>query len=100
MAKVVRDGPELIVGVAFTRLIDVQGSEQFEARWLKALRQYLKWSNSQLELEKTFKDKDIQRINYCQRYLNVTRIADVTLARGKQLDPHMYKGERSLFSSM
>eukprot|EP00957_Ditylum_brightwellii_P187546 14282396-Ditylum_brightwellii.AAC.1 len=47
-----------------------------------------------------FKDKEIQRINYCQIYLNVTRIADVTLASGKQLDPHMYKGERSLFSSV
>eukprot|EP00957_Ditylum_brightwellii_P055237 4186842-Ditylum_brightwellii.AAC.1 len=28
MAKVIRDGPELIAGVAITRLIDVQGSEQ------------------------------------------------------------------------
>ena len=27
-------------------------------------------------------------------------IANVTLACGKQLDPHMYKGERSLFSSV
>jgi hypothetical protein len=47
-----------------------------------------------------FKDKDIQRINYCQIYLNVTTIANVTLACGKQLDPHMYKGKRSLFSSV
>eukprot|EP00957_Ditylum_brightwellii_P101365 7725207-Ditylum_brightwellii.AAC.1 len=47
-----------------------------------------------------FKDKDIQRINYCQIYLNVTSIADVTLACGKKLDPHMYKGEKSLFSSV
>ena len=46
-----------------------------------------------------FKDKDIQRINYCQIYLNVTTIADVTLACGKKLDPHMYKGDRSLLSS-
>eukprot|EP00957_Ditylum_brightwellii_P160580 12225158-Ditylum_brightwellii.AAC.1 len=95
---------------------------QFEVQWLKALRRYLKWSNSQLELEKTyvytlqrindehimpkiiasgrFKDKDIQRINYCQIYLNVTTIADVTLANGKQLDTHMYKGRRSRFSSV
>eukprot|EP00957_Ditylum_brightwellii_P115196 8785462-Ditylum_brightwellii.AAC.1 len=47
-----------------------------------------------------FKDKDIQRINYCQLYLNVTTIADVTLASGKQLDPHMYKEGRSLYSSV
>eukprot|EP00957_Ditylum_brightwellii_P094329 7182424-Ditylum_brightwellii.AAC.1 len=107
MAKVIRDGPELIAGVAVTRLIDVQGSEQvknflhrmrsnsqaqkllviacswaqhqyrwntyiledvnshlsqFEAQWLKALRRYLKWSNSQLELEKTYVYL-LQRIN-------------------------------------
>ena len=47
-----------------------------------------------------FKDKDIQRINYCWIYLNVTTIAVVTLASSKQLDPHMHKGERSLFSSV
>eukprot|EP00957_Ditylum_brightwellii_P003704 280442-Ditylum_brightwellii.AAC.1 len=47
-----------------------------------------------------FKDKDIQWINYCQIYLNVTTIADVTLASGKQLDLHMYKEERFLYSSM
>eukprot|EP00957_Ditylum_brightwellii_P132102 10071623-Ditylum_brightwellii.AAC.1 len=107
MAKVIRDGPESIVGVAVTRLIDVQGSElvknflccmrsnsqaqkllvitcswaqhqcrwnkliledviscllQFEACWLKALRQYLNRSNSQLELGKTYA-YPIQRIN-------------------------------------
>eukprot|EP00957_Ditylum_brightwellii_P142067 10823637-Ditylum_brightwellii.AAC.1 len=28
MAKVIRDGPELIAGIAITRLTDVQGSEQ------------------------------------------------------------------------
>eukprot|EP00957_Ditylum_brightwellii_P121808 9288920-Ditylum_brightwellii.AAC.1 len=47
-----------------------------------------------------FKDKDIQQINYCRIYLNVTTVADVTLASGKQLNPHMYKGDRSLYSSM
>ena len=46
-----------------------------------------------------FKDKDIQRINYCRIYLNVTTIADVTIACGKKLDPHMYKGDISLLSS-
>eukprot|EP00957_Ditylum_brightwellii_P156137 11884290-Ditylum_brightwellii.AAC.1 len=39
-----------------------------------------------------FKDKDIQQINYCWIYLNVTTIADVTLVSSKQLDLHMYKG--------
>eukprot|EP00957_Ditylum_brightwellii_P202589 15330834-Ditylum_brightwellii.AAC.1 len=47
-----------------------------------------------------FKDTEIQRVNYCWIYLNVTTIANVTLACGKQLDPHMYKGERSLVSSV
>eukprot|EP00957_Ditylum_brightwellii_P011294 854359-Ditylum_brightwellii.AAC.1 len=47
-----------------------------------------------------FKDKDIQCINYCQIYLNGTTIAGVTLASSKQLDPHMYKGDRSLYSSV
>eukprot|EP00957_Ditylum_brightwellii_P023632 1783647-Ditylum_brightwellii.AAC.1 len=62
MAKVIRDGPESIAGVAITILIDVQGSEQFEARWLKALRLYLKRSNSQLELEKMYV-YPLQRMN-------------------------------------
>eukprot|EP00957_Ditylum_brightwellii_P198198 15102362-Ditylum_brightwellii.AAC.1 len=48
----------------------------------------------------SFKDKEIQRINYCQRYHNATAIANVTLACGKQLDPHLYKGDRTLFSSV
>ena len=47
-----------------------------------------------------FKDKEIQRINYCWIYLDVTTIADATLACGKQLDPHMYKGDGSLYSSV
>eukprot|EP00957_Ditylum_brightwellii_P004305 326691-Ditylum_brightwellii.AAC.1 len=47
-----------------------------------------------------FKDKEVQRINCCQIYLNVTAIANVTLACGKQLNPHVYKGEKSLFSSV
>eukprot|EP00957_Ditylum_brightwellii_P184945 14085172-Ditylum_brightwellii.AAC.1 len=47
-----------------------------------------------------FKDKDIQMINYCQIYLNVATIADITLACGKKLDPHMYKGGKTLFSSV
>eukprot|EP00957_Ditylum_brightwellii_P031317 2374112-Ditylum_brightwellii.AAC.1 len=47
-----------------------------------------------------FKEKDKQRINYCQIYLIVTTIADVALASGKQLDPYMYKGKRSLFRSV
>ena len=104
-------------------ILDNVGSRlpHFEARWLKALQRYLHRSNSQLELEKNyvyplqrindkyimprvvesgkFKDKDIQRINYCRIYLNVTTIVDVTLACGKKLDPHMYKGDRSLLSS-
>eukprot|EP00957_Ditylum_brightwellii_P080259 6104830-Ditylum_brightwellii.AAC.1 len=53
-----------------------------------------------MELESTFKDKDIQWINYCQIYLSVTTIADVTLASSKKLDPHMYKEDRSLYSSV
>eukprot|EP00957_Ditylum_brightwellii_P034732 2632452-Ditylum_brightwellii.AAC.1 len=47
-----------------------------------------------------FNDKDVRRINYCQIYLNVTTIADVTLASSKQLDPHMCKGGRFLYSSV
>ena len=104
-------------------ILDDVGSRipHFEAQWLKALQRYLHRSNSQLELEKNyvyplqrindeyimprvvesdkFKDKDIQRINYCQIYLNETTIADVTLACGKKSDPHMYKGDQLLLSS-
>eukprot|EP00957_Ditylum_brightwellii_P089205 6793320-Ditylum_brightwellii.AAC.1 len=39
-------------------------------------------------------------MNYCWIYLNVTTIADVMLGCDKKLDPHMYKGERSLLSSV
>eukprot|EP00957_Ditylum_brightwellii_P165607 12606976-Ditylum_brightwellii.AAC.1 len=46
-----------------------------------------------------FEAKEIQHINYCQMYLNVTTIVDVTLANGKQLDPHMLNSTRSLLSS-
>eukprot|EP00957_Ditylum_brightwellii_P094984 7233544-Ditylum_brightwellii.AAC.1 len=46
-----------------------------------------------------FKDKDIHHINYCRMYLNVTTIADVTLANGKHLDPHILNGTTSLYSS-
>eukprot|EP00957_Ditylum_brightwellii_P071449 5431302-Ditylum_brightwellii.AAC.1 len=45
------------------------------------------------------KDKEIQCINYCQMYLNVTTIADVILANGKHLDPHMINNTTSLYSS-
>eukprot|EP00957_Ditylum_brightwellii_P073375 5576385-Ditylum_brightwellii.AAC.1 len=45
-----------------------------------------------------FKDKEIQCINYCQMCLNVTTIADVTLANGKHLDPQMINGTTSLYS--
>eukprot|EP00957_Ditylum_brightwellii_P104588 7969157-Ditylum_brightwellii.AAC.2 len=65
----------------------------------------LQWINDEHIMPKViasrkFKGKDIHQINYCRIYLNVTTIADVTLASGKQLDPHMYKGERSLYSSV
>eukprot|EP00957_Ditylum_brightwellii_P017768 1338038-Ditylum_brightwellii.AAC.2 len=46
-----------------------------------------------------FKTKEIQCINYCQMYLNVTIIVDVTLANGKQLNRHMLNGIASLYSS-
>eukprot|EP00957_Ditylum_brightwellii_P145085 11050129-Ditylum_brightwellii.AAC.1 len=46
-----------------------------------------------------FKDKEIQSINYCQVYFNVTTVADVTLANGKHLDPYMINGTTSLYGS-
>eukprot|EP00957_Ditylum_brightwellii_P118231 9017371-Ditylum_brightwellii.AAC.1 len=46
-----------------------------------------------------FKDRDIQLINYCRMYLNVTTLSDIVLADRKMLDPYMYNGERSLMSS-
>eukprot|EP00957_Ditylum_brightwellii_P167325 12738295-Ditylum_brightwellii.AAC.1 len=36
------------------------------------------------------KDRDIQQINYCRMYLNVTTLSDTVLVDGKTLDPHMY----------
>eukprot|EP00957_Ditylum_brightwellii_P085042 6466490-Ditylum_brightwellii.AAC.1 len=41
----------------------------------------------------------MQCINYCWMYLNMTTLADIVLANGKPLDPHMYKGHKSLLSS-
>eukprot|EP00957_Ditylum_brightwellii_P129359 9867735-Ditylum_brightwellii.AAC.1 len=45
------------------------------------------------------KAKEIQRINYCQMHLNVTTIADVTLANGKYLNSLIINGTTSLYSS-
>eukprot|EP00957_Ditylum_brightwellii_P090804 6914495-Ditylum_brightwellii.AAC.1 len=46
-----------------------------------------------------FKCKEVKCINYCQMYLSVTTIVDITLASGKHLDPHMISGTKSLYSS-
>eukprot|EP00957_Ditylum_brightwellii_P008961 678164-Ditylum_brightwellii.AAC.1 len=54
---------------------------------------------SKVCLSGKFKDRDIQQINYCRMYLNVTSLSDIVLADRKMLDPHMYNGERSLLSS-
>eukprot|EP00957_Ditylum_brightwellii_P174266 13267723-Ditylum_brightwellii.AAC.1 len=56
-----------------------------------------------MELESTYV-YPLQRINderiMAKIYLNVATITDVTLASSKKLDPHMYKGDRSLDSSV
>eukprot|EP00957_Ditylum_brightwellii_P092638 7054198-Ditylum_brightwellii.AAC.1 len=54
---------------------------------------------SKICLSGQFTDRDIQRINYCRMYLNVTILSDIALADRKTLDPHKYNGERSLLSS-
>eukprot|EP00957_Ditylum_brightwellii_P161430 12291212-Ditylum_brightwellii.AAC.1 len=46
-----------------------------------------------------FRAKEIQHINYCQMYLNVTTIASITLANGKHLNPHMLNSTASLYNS-
>eukprot|EP00957_Ditylum_brightwellii_P000145 11022-Ditylum_brightwellii.AAC.1 len=46
-----------------------------------------------------FSDKEIQCINYCRMYLNVTTLADIVLADGTTLDPRIYQGQHSLLSS-
>eukprot|EP00957_Ditylum_brightwellii_P120989 9227727-Ditylum_brightwellii.AAC.1 len=38
-------------------------------------------------------------MNYCQLYLNITTLIDITLADRNTLDPHMWSGNRSLLSS-
>eukprot|EP00957_Ditylum_brightwellii_P180486 13748700-Ditylum_brightwellii.AAC.1 len=42
---------------------------------------------------------EIKNINYCREYLGVTTLADITLANGCTLDPHMRSGNILLFSS-
>eukprot|EP00957_Ditylum_brightwellii_P155941 11870099-Ditylum_brightwellii.AAC.2 len=54
---------------------------------------------SKVCLSRQYPDRDIQRINYCRMYLNVTALSDTVLVDRKMLDPHMYDGERSLLSS-
>eukprot|EP00957_Ditylum_brightwellii_P091374 6957095-Ditylum_brightwellii.AAC.1 len=54
---------------------------------------------SKVCLSGQFKGRDIQQINYCRMYLNVTTLSDIVLVDRKTLDPHMYNGERSLLSS-
>eukprot|EP00957_Ditylum_brightwellii_P122127 9313934-Ditylum_brightwellii.AAC.1 len=92
-----------------------------EERWLKLLREYLKKIDASIEIYRDmsyplqkygdvhlmpkiiqclrFKEKEIQQINYCRLYLNVTTLADITDATGKLLDPQMYQGQVSLLSS-
>eukprot|EP00957_Ditylum_brightwellii_P155424 11830683-Ditylum_brightwellii.AAC.1 len=102
--KVIRDGSAELAGAAMTQLIDVQGMEQATIEMEDDHVYPLQRVNDEhimpcVIMSGKFKAKDIQRINYCQMYLNITTIANVTLANGKQLGPHMINGITSLYSS-
>eukprot|EP00957_Ditylum_brightwellii_P027159 2053426-Ditylum_brightwellii.AAC.1 len=46
-----------------------------------------------------FTPNKTRKINYCREYLGVTTLADITLADGCNLDPHMRSRNILLFSS-
>eukprot|EP00957_Ditylum_brightwellii_P116619 8895776-Ditylum_brightwellii.AAC.1 len=46
-----------------------------------------------------FTDKEIQCIDYCWMYLNMTTLANIVLADGKSLDPYIYKGRKFFLNS-
>eukprot|EP00957_Ditylum_brightwellii_P017505 1319197-Ditylum_brightwellii.AAC.1 len=46
-----------------------------------------------------FSPIELKKLNYCQVYLGVTILSDITLADGRTLNPHMRLDNLSLFSS-
>eukprot|EP00957_Ditylum_brightwellii_P023663 1785830-Ditylum_brightwellii.AAC.1 len=93
----------------------------FEARWIISLCKYLAKIAATIETDNCyvypkqrifdkhimprvcksgiFADKEIQQINYCWIYLNVTTLATIVLTDGTTLDPHMYQGQCSLLGN-
>ena len=92
-----------------------------ESKWLKSLRDYLKYVNGSIEIDQTyiptlervhdffimdaildshrFSDKEIQQINYCRLYLQAITISDLTQANGTKLDLAMLRGQPDQASS-
>jgi hypothetical protein len=88
-----------------------------ESEWIKSLRTYLGAINGSLLLDQTglpplmrendqylmeiatnmgkFKPHQLQRINYCRLYMNVTTVSEITNAKGDMLDPAMLNGDRA-----
>ena len=94
------------VGTSISFLTDTTTKlpHSIESKWLQSLREYLRVIKGHIELDQTyistpervhdyfimdaviqsgkFKDKEIRWINYCQLYLQVVTISDLTQANG------------------
>jgi exonuclease III len=92
-----------------------------ESKWMKSVRQALNTMNGKFRLDneylitgerdrdthlmdeilqsKMFTPTEINQLNYCRLYLNVTTIADITMPNGRNLDSSYVSGEPSLQSS-
>jgi hypothetical protein len=86
-----------------------------ESKWLKSLRHYLFTINGTIELDTNiiqplqrihdcylmdavlatdqFTSNQVRMIHYCQLYLQVLTLSDITLANGTHLDPALYQGQ-------
>ena len=42
----------------------------------------------------------LKRINYCQMYLNVLLLSDITMPHGKQIEASAYHGDRDALHSV
>ena len=123
LLRVTMSWAQFCVGTSAPVLQDVVTKwPHFKAKWLKSLRQYLWDINGQIILADNYvprlqRNKDhflmdlvlaskkfgptaIKRINYCQLYLNIVLLSDITSPNGCHLDKAAYKGHCTCLSSM
>lgn len=101
-------------GISFLQDMD-RDLPHFEAKWLKGIQLFLRHINGYLILDKDyvpplqrendqhimdividskkFSARQIELINYCQLFLSVHKIFDISKVNGKWLHPELIKGQ-------